>query len=208
MSKQNVGIEEIQKIMQENNLSFSDIAKIAAGMNNGIITEKEKPTTKETGYEISSASYPDFTVTKTTATQTKILIISPSCDGYFIRTKTRNKNWEVEQLNEKNYANFAKDIREPIEFEDNFWLKNLPSGEQGYFTIMRYLETDGIMEMLKDKCAPKYIKEYAIVEVTVQQILIEFRAIENILGTTPFLMVNPFDDESVIFTKEQLKEIL
>ncbi|MBQ9945699.1 MAG: SseB family protein [Clostridia bacterium] len=55
---------------------------------------------------------------------------------------------------------------------------------------------------------PKYIKEYAIVEVTVQQILIEFRAIENILGKTPFLMVNPFDDESVIFTKEQLKEIL
>ena len=33
MSKQNIGIEEIQKIMQENNLGFSDIAKIAAGMN-------------------------------------------------------------------------------------------------------------------------------------------------------------------------------
>jgi hypothetical protein len=160
MSKQNIGIEEIQKIMQENNLSFSDIAKIAAGMNNGIITEKEKPVTKETSYEISSASYPDFTVTKTTTTQTKILVIAPSCNGYFIKTKTRNKDWEIEQLNEKNYANFAKDIKEPIEFEDNFWLKNLPSGEQGYFTIMRYLETDGIMEMLKDKCAPKYIKEY------------------------------------------------
>ena len=55
---------------------------------------------------------------------------------------------------------------------------------------------------------PKYIKEFAIVEVTVQQILIEFRAIENILGKTPFLMLNPFDDESVILTKEQLKEML
>ena len=89
MSKQSVGIEEIQKIMQENNLSFSDIAKIAAGMNNGIIAEKEKPVTKEIGYEITSASYPDFTVTKTTATQTKILVIAPSCNGYFIKTKTR-----------------------------------------------------------------------------------------------------------------------
>ena len=55
---------------------------------------------------------------------------------------------------------------------------------------------------------PKYIKEYAIVEVTVQQILIEFRAIENILCKTPFLILNPFDDESVILTKEQLKEML
>ena len=160
MSKQNIGIEEIQKIMQENNLSFSDIAKIAAGMNNGIITEKEKTTTKEIGYEITSASYPDFTVTKTTATQTKILVIAPSCNGYFIKTKTRNKDWEVEQLSEKNFANFAKDIKEPIEFEDDFWLKNLPSGEQGYVTIMRYLETPGIMDMFRDKCAPKYIKEY------------------------------------------------
>ena len=160
MSKQNIGIEEIQKIMQENNLSFSDIAKIAAGMNNGIITEKDKPVTKEIGYEITSTSYPDFTITKTTATQTKILVIAPSCNGYFIKTKTRNKDWEIEQLNEKNYSNFAKDIKEPIEFEDNFWLKNLPSGEQGYFTIMRYLKTPGIMEMFKDKCAPKYTKEY------------------------------------------------
>ena len=160
MSKQNIGIEEIQKIMQENNLSFSDIAKIAAGMNNGIITEKEKSVVKEIGYKISSASYPDFTVTKTTATQTKILVIAPSCDGYFIKTKTRNKDWEIEQLNEKNYSNFAKDIKEPIEFEDNFWLKYLPNGEQGYFTIMRYLQTDGIMDMFKDRCAPKYIKEY------------------------------------------------
>lgn len=160
MSKQSIGIEEIQKIMQENNLSFSDIAKIAAGMNNGIITEKEKPATKEIGYEITSTSYPDFTITKTTPTQTKILVIAPSCNGYFIKTKTRNKDWEVEQLSEKNFANFAKDIKEPIEFEDDFWLKNLPNGEQGYFTIMRYLETPGIMDMFKDKCAPKYVKEY------------------------------------------------
>lgn len=160
MSKQNVGIEEIQKIMQENNLSFSDIAKIAASMNNGIITEKEKPAAKEIGYEITSASYPDFTVTKTTATQTKILVIAPSCDGYFIKTKTRNKDWEVEQLNEKNYSNFTKDIKEPIKFDDNFWLKNLPNGEQGYFTIMKYLKTPGIIDMFKDKCAPKYMKEY------------------------------------------------
>ena len=92
MSKQSIGIEEIQKIMQENNLSFSDIAKIAAGMNNGIITEKEKSAVKEIGYEITSVSYPDFTVTKTTATQTKILVIAPSCNGYFIKTKTRNNN--------------------------------------------------------------------------------------------------------------------
>ena len=160
MSKQNIGIEEIQKIMQENNLSFSDIAKIAAGMNNGIITEKEKSSVKEIGYEITSASYPDFTITKTTATQTKILVIAPSCDGYFIKTKTRNKDWEIEPLNEKNYSNFTKDIKEPVEFDDNFWLKNLPNGEQGYFTIMRYLKTPGIMDMFKDKCAPKYIKEY------------------------------------------------
>ena len=41
----------------------------------------------------------------------------------------------------------------------------------------------------------EYVKEYAIVEATVQQILIEIRAIENILGKTPFLMLNPFDDE-------------
>lgn len=160
MSKQNIGIEEIQKIMQENNLSFSDIAKIAASMNNGIITEKEKSTVKEVSYEIISTSYPDFTITKTTATQTKILVIAPSCDGYFIKTKTRNKDWEVEQLSEKNFANFAKDMKEQITFEKDFWLTTLPNGEQGYYTLMQYLETSGIKDMMKDKCAPKYTKEY------------------------------------------------
>lgn len=160
MGKQNIGLEEIQKIMKENNLSFSDIAKIAAGINNGIMPKDESVKTQGITYEVTSMSYPDFTITKTTATQTKILVIAPSCNGYFIKTKTRNKDWEIEALTEKNYANFAKDIKDAIEFEENFWLKALPTGEQGYTTIMEYLETPGIKDMIKDKCAPKYIKEY------------------------------------------------
>ena len=60
-----------------------------------------------------------------------------------------------------------------------------------------------------EETIPKeYIKEYAIVKVTIQQILLEFLAIERILGKSPLLMINPFDDENMIFAKEQLKEML
>ena len=54
----------------------------------------------------------------------------------------------------------------------------------------------------------KYIKEYALVEVTIQQILSEILAVEKVLSKTPLLMVNPFDDKSEIFTKEQIKAML
>lgn len=165
MSKKNIGIEEIQKIMQENNLSFSDIAKLAAGLNNGIVGEEKVNTESinkkpEVTFELTSQSYPDFTVTKTTPTQTKILVVAPSCNGFFIKSKTGKQEWKIEELTEKAYASFMQGYKDQtLKFEDDFWIDKLQTGEKYWSCINDYLSINGIRNMLRDHCAPKFKRD-------------------------------------------------
>ena len=88
MSKE-ITFESFQELMQKGGFDPSDVAKFAAMMKSGIVPEVNTKKSKDIGFEITSKSYPDFSITKTTPTQTKVLYISPSCNGYFIRIKNR-----------------------------------------------------------------------------------------------------------------------
>ena len=160
MSKE-VTFESFQELMQKGGFDPSDVAKFAAMMKSGIIPETNTRKSKDISFEITSKSYPDFSITKTTPTQTKVLYISPSCNGYFIRIKNRKGIWETESLNDKSYQNFMQGFKsEDIDLGNDFWIKTLPTGSYGLEYLMEYLSIDGILDMIKYKCAPKYNHEY------------------------------------------------
>lgn len=52
----------------------------------------------------------------------------------------------------------------------------------------------------------EYIKDFAVSEASLQSILLEMCAVEKLLGRTPKLMMDPFNDGCDIFTKEQLEK--
>lgn len=161
MSKQENTFENFQELMQKSGFDPSDVAKFAAMMKSGIVPEVNTKKSKDISFEITSKSYPDFSITKTTPTQTKVLYISPSCNGYFIRIKNRKGIWETESLNDKSYQNFIQGFKsEDIDLGDDFWIKTLPTGSYGLEYLMEYLNIDGILEMIKYKCAPRYNHEY------------------------------------------------
>ena len=160
MSKE-ITFENFQELMQKSGFNPSDVAKFAAMMESGIVPEVNTRKSKDITFEVTSKSYPDFQITKTTPTQTKVLYISPSCDKHYIRTKNRKGVWEAEFLNDKNYQNFIQGFKsEDIDLGDDFWIKTLPTGSYGLEYLMEYLSIDGILEMIKYKCAPKYNHEY------------------------------------------------
>lgn len=169
MSKnQTLSKKELEAILKEHNLDFSDIAKIASTIKENstdkaetaILKAPKKVTTSLT-YEITKSSYPDFVVTKKTTAQTKELVVAPSCDGLFIRTLRKGGSWDVEQLNGENYALFMSDAptTKPIQLPDEFYVKTLERGKVFGDGLVQYLSDEIIKRMIKDKCAPTFDKE-------------------------------------------------
>lgn len=169
MSKnQTLSKEELEAILKEHNLDFSDIAKIASTIKESstdkaetaILKAPKKVTTSLT-YEITKSSYPDFVVAKKTTAQTKELVVAPSCDGLFIRTLRKGGSWDVEQLNGENYALFMSDAptTKPIQLPDEFYVKTLERGKVFGDGLVQYLSDEIIKRMIKDKCAPTFDKE-------------------------------------------------
>ena len=168
MSKnQTLNKEELEAILKAHNLDFSDIAKIANTIKasntdeTGTITLKTpKKVAASLTYEITKLSYPDFVVTKKTTTQTKELVVAPSCDGLFIRTLRKGGSWDVEQLNGENYALFMSSVptTQHLELPDGFYVRTLERGKVFGDSLVQYLSDEIIKRMIKDKCAPMFDK--------------------------------------------------
>lgn len=159
--------EELEEILKEHNLDFSDIAKIANTIKESSTDKTEttilkapKKVTASLTYEITKSSYPDFVVTKKTTAQTKELVVAPSCDGLFIRTLRKGGSWDVEQLNGENYALFMSDVptTKLLELPDEFYVKTLERGKVFGYGLVEYLSDETIKRMIKDKCAPMFDK--------------------------------------------------
>lgn len=169
MSKnQTLSKEELEAILKEHNLDFSDIAKIANTIKESstdkaettILKAPKKSTTSLT-YEITKSSYPDFVITKKTTAQTKELVVAPSCDGLFIRTLRKGGSWDVEQLNGENYALFMSDVptTKLLELPDEFYVKTLERGKVFGDGFVQYLSDETIKKMIKNRCAPTFNKD-------------------------------------------------
>ena len=82
-----------EKIMEEYGLDIKDLAKIAKALQ-GISADKPEKVTKSVTtsiakWELALCNYPDFAIKRTTAKTEQLLVIMPSCGGYYIKY---NKN--------------------------------------------------------------------------------------------------------------------
>lgn len=165
MSNKEVTREELESILSAHNISFSDIAKIANMVNTSSneeqdipVIKKEKKEVPTIEYTLTKVSYPDFVVTKKSKTQTKELVIAPSCDGYFVRTLRKGGGWEVEQLSGEAWASFFSDCPTDklLKLPDEFYIEILERGRVFGSGLLTYFAIPGIKNMIKDRCAPLY----------------------------------------------------
>ena len=149
-----------EKIMEEYGLDIKDLAKIAK-MLQGTSTEKPEKVVKNvapsiTKWELALCNYPDFAIKRTTAKTEQLLVIMPSCGGYYIKY---NKNGQEvsEPLTEESYVKFTSGMPD-ITLGDDMWIKTIITGKRFYDNLKEALECEDYITMVKKHCAPKFEK--------------------------------------------------
>ena len=139
--------EELAEALKNSNLSWSDLAAIANTLKQQDNSERHKQiVATKTTYSVE-ISYPDLILTKTKGKNVSQIVLSITCDSYYM--KTNNK---VVVLNEDVWANFTSGM-ETIELKD-YWIPLLSAGKMFYQKLKAILEVDGVLEAIKDKCYP------------------------------------------------------
>ena len=123
-----------EKIMEEYGLDIKDLAKIAKALQSAS-TEKPEKVVKNvapsiTKWELALCNYPDFAIKRTTAKTEQLLVVMPSCGGYYIKY---NKNGQEvsEPLTEESYVKFTSGMPD-IKLEDDMWVKTIITGKKFY----------------------------------------------------------------------------
>lgn len=149
-----------EKIMEEYGLNIKDLAKIAK-MLQGTSTEKPEKVTKNiapsiTKWELALCNYPDFAIKRTTSKTDQLLVVMPSCGGYYIKY---NKNGQEvsEPLTEESYVKFTSGMPD-IKLEDDMWIKSITTGKRFYNNLKEALECEDYIAMVKKHCAPNFEK--------------------------------------------------
>ena len=94
MAIKEITLDQIKEAIKNaglgNDLDIKDLAKIASAVNNGQIVNPEKKgvnATIGTKWEIALQNYPDFAIKRITPKTEQLLVIMPSCKGYYIKQK-------------------------------------------------------------------------------------------------------------------------
>lgn len=147
-----------EKIMEEYGLDIKDLAKIAKALQ-GISADKPEKVTKSVTtsiakWELALCNYPDFAIKRTTAKTEQLLVIMPSCGGYYIKY---NKNGQEisEPLTEESYVKFTSGMPD-IKLEDDMWVKTIITGKKFYDNLKQALGCEDYITMVKKRCAPKF----------------------------------------------------
>jgi len=149
--------EEIKALLQDAGISFKQLAKEALELKRHKDTQKENiyNTGKKsnTDFELSLVSYPDFVITKKTPKTTVMLVIMPSCGGYYLKT-IKNGSESVVELNRENYAKFSSGM-ETITMPDDFWLPEVYPGVGFYDNLKIIITNNDLVEIIRNHCFPK-----------------------------------------------------
>lgn len=149
-----VSIEDIQEALKKQGLDIKSLAKDAAILKNGEIQKSENnKTINTTTYKLALANYPDFCIERTTAKTRSILVIMPSCEGYYIKSFKGSEEF-IENLTPELYAKFTSGM-DPIMMPEDFWLKEVLSGKKFYNMLQQAFQSNTYVDMIKHKVAPK-----------------------------------------------------
>ena len=156
-----ITLEQIQAALKATNteVNIKDLAKIAKALQNGEITNTEKQS-KTTGitWTVEMEKYPDFAIRRKTAKTSQLLVIMPSCEGYYIKYNAGG-NEVVDELTEDNYCKFTASMPE-ITLSDEMWIKTICGGKRFFYLFNQAIRSKTYCEMIRNKCATNYEKLY------------------------------------------------
>jgi hypothetical protein len=158
VTEQELSNEELGALLKEAGLDIRQLAMEARALKKLKEETKEKEDVpkkekKENPFELTLVNYPDFAITKKTPRTTVLLVIMPSCDGYFIKT-TKNGEESTEELTRENYAKFSSGM-EPIKMPEDFWLNEVKPGVGFYDALKALTEKKPVVDAIKNHCFPK-----------------------------------------------------
>ena len=152
---QTITMEDIQAALAAQGLDIRELAKQAKALQRGEIVNPEKKIGVSTlQFKIALANYPDFCIERTTAKTRQLIVIMPSCKGYYVKSFKGEEEY-VEALTPELYSKFTSGMND-LELPEGFWIRRMCSGKKFCDTLLRALEHDTYVEMIKYRLAPKF----------------------------------------------------
>jgi hypothetical protein len=104
---QNITVEDVQAALAAQGLDIRELAKQARALQRGEIVNPEKKIGVSTlQFKIALANYPDFCIERTTAKTRQLVVIMPSCKGYYVKS-FKGEDEYVEELTPELYSKFT-----------------------------------------------------------------------------------------------------
>lgn len=135
-------------------MEFKDLIADIKNIDAPLAATASRKQTTAPEFKIELASYPDIVISKTTAGQTKYLVLMPSQDSYYIKTQPKgNKPPVITKLNCDNFRSFITGLN-CIVIPKDFWFPRLPEDKTECARFMHYITKDEIGNMIKDRAYP------------------------------------------------------
>lgn len=151
---QTINMEDIQAALQAQGLDIRELAKQAKALKKGEIQSPEKKTViSGTTYKLALVNYPDFCIERTTAKTRQLIVIMPSCAGYYVKSFKGDDEF-IEELTPELYTKLTSGMND-IVLPDDFWLRRVCSGKRFFTVLMKALKSEDYIEMIKHRVAPK-----------------------------------------------------
>lgn len=156
---QTINIEDIQAALKSQGLDIKELAKQAKALKNGEIKKPEaKGTVSTTTFSLALVNYPDFCIERKTAKTRQLIVIMPSCKGYYVKS-FKGEEELIEELTPELYAKLTAGMND-IKMPDDFWLNNMCSGKKFCDQLLKALKLETYVEMIKHRVAPKFEDVY------------------------------------------------
>ena len=152
---QTISMEDIQAAFAAQGLDIRELAKQAKALQRGEIVNPEKKVVGSTlQFKIALANYPDFCIERTTAKTRQLVVIMPSCKGYYVKS-FKGEDEYIEELTPELYSKFTAGMND-LDLPGDFWIKTACSGKAFCENLLAALKNDTYVEMIKYRVAPKY----------------------------------------------------
>ena len=152
---QSISMDDIQAALAEQGLDIRELAKQAKALQRGEIQNPEKKVGVSTlTFKLALVNYPDFCIERTTAKTRQLIVIMPSCKGYYVKS-FKGKDEFVEELTPEMYSKLTSGMND-LELPDGFWIHTIRPGKKFCEILMRALKCESYVEMIKFNIAPKF----------------------------------------------------
>ncbi len=164
---QSINMADVQAALAAQGLDIRELAKQAKALQRGeIVNPEKKGVTSTLTFKLALVNYPDFCIERTTAKTRQLIVIMPSVKGYYVKS-FKGEDEYVEALTPELYSKFTSGMND-LDLPNGFWIRRMSSGKKFCELLLKVLENDTYIEMIKYKIAPQFedmhITEYCSVD--------------------------------------------